>query len=177
MTPLGLMGAMTHMLFHSFMKICSFFCVGAVICQAGKHYVQEINGLGWRMPRVFCFFTVSALALMGMPGLCGFVSKWYLARAAVDSEMPLAYVGIAALLISALLTAVYMMDIVIRAFSQVKGSDAVENQDVRDPDWKMLVPLAVFAAVLFYFGLHSGPMAALLEEMVSPLLTVGIKLW
>ncbi len=178
MTPLGLMGAMTHMLFHSFMKICSFFCVGAVICQAEKHYVQEINGLGWRMPRVFCFFTVSALALMGMPGLCGFVSKWYLARAAVDSEMPLAYVGIAALMISALLTAIYMMDIVIRAFSPVKGSDDNDigdmnetgHKNVRDPDWKMLVPLAVFAAVLFYFGLHSGPMAALLEEMVGPLL-------
>ena len=51
----------------------------------------------------------SALALMGVPGLCGFVSKWHLAKAAVECGEPLAYAGVAALLLSALLTAIYMI--------------------------------------------------------------------
>ena len=38
-----------------------------------------------------------------------FVSKWNLCRAAVDSENPLAYAGVAALMVSALLTAIYML--------------------------------------------------------------------
>ena len=94
MTPLGLAGAMAHMVCHSFMKLCSFFCAGAVIHKAGRDYIHELDGFGWRMPKVFVMFTVSSLALMGVPGLCGFVSKWYLVKAALDSGGALAYAGV-----------------------------------------------------------------------------------
>ena len=40
MTPLGLVGALSHMVFHAVMNICSFFCVGAVMYKTGKQYVH-----------------------------------------------------------------------------------------------------------------------------------------
>ncbi|MCH5338796.1 MAG: proton-conducting membrane transporter, partial [Acetatifactor sp.] len=166
MTPLGLLGAVTHMLFHSIMKICSFFCAGAVIYKTGRNYVHELDGFGRKMPRVFVIFTVSALALMGVPGLSGFVSKWQLAKAAVDSETLLGYVGVAALLVSALLTAIYMLTIVVRAFFPGKDFDYAAISDVEDPNWMMLVPLAVFVVVIFCFGLRSGPVLQLLESVL-----------
>jgi len=165
MTPLGLTGAMAHMLFHSFMKMCSFLCAGAVICQTNRHYVHEMNGLGWKMPKVFFCFAVSALALMGVPGLCGFVSKWYLAKAAVESGSPLACAGVAALMVSALLTAIYMLDIVVRAFWPGKDFDATAIESIEDPDWRMLLPLAVFVVLMVSFGLHSGPVCEILESI------------
>lgn len=165
MTPMGMMGAMAHMVCHSVMKICSFFCAGAVIGRTGKNYVRELNGMGRKMPKVFFCFTVSALALMGVPGLCGFVSKWYLARAAVDNASPLAYAGLAALLVSALLTAIYMLNIVVRAFFPGKEFDDSSLEGVKDPGWKMLLPLGIFAAVILYLGLHSGPVMGMLEEI------------
>lgn len=165
MTPLGLTGAVSHMLFHSFMKICSFFCAGAVMYKTGRSYVHELDGFGRRMPKVFTIFTVSSLALMGVPGLCGFVSKWNLAKAAVESENALAYMGVAALLCSALLTAIYMLTIVVRAFFPDKDFDYETIQDVEDPNWMMLVPLIVFVIVMLIFGLHSGPVMELLEEI------------
>ena len=96
MTPAGLVGALSHMIFHAVMKICSFFCAGAVIHQSGRNYVYELDGLGRRMPKVFGIFTVSAMALTGVPGLCGFISKWNLAKAAVESDNPLAFAGVGA---------------------------------------------------------------------------------
>lgn len=165
MTPMGMVGAMAHMICHSFMKICSFFCAGAVISKTGKNYVQELDGMGRKMPKVFFCFTVSAFALMGVPGLCGFVSKWYLARAAVESGTGLAYAGVAALLISALLTAIYMLNLVVRAFFPRKDFDYAAIDGVKDPGWMMLVPLAVFLAVIVYLGLHSGPLIGILEEI------------
>lgn len=166
MTPLGLLGAVTHMLFHSIMKICSFFCAGAVIYKTGRNYVHELDGFGRKMPKVFVIFTVSALALMGVPGLSGFVSKWQLAKAAVDSETLFGYVGVAALLVSALLTAIYMLTIVVRAFFPGKDFDYAAISDVEDPNWMMLVPLAVFVVVIFCFGLRSGPVLQLLESVL-----------
>lgn len=167
MTPLGLAGATAHMLFHSFMKICSFFCAGAVIYKTGRNYVHELNGFGWKMPKVFVIFTISALALMGVPGLCGFVSKWNLCKAAVASEDPLAYAGVAALMVSALLTAVYMLTIVVRAFFPGRDFDYETLSDVRDPNWMMILPLVVFVIVMFCFGLHSGPVMQFLQQIAA----------
>ncbi|MCD7884912.1 MAG: hypothetical protein LUI87_14595, partial [Lachnospiraceae bacterium] len=116
MSPLGLTGALMHMICHAVIKICSFFCAGAVIVQSGNEYVYQLDGLGKKMPKVFVIFTISGMALMGVPGLPGFISKWTLVKAALDSTHPLAVVGIVALLISALLTAIYMLTISVRAF-------------------------------------------------------------
>ncbi len=167
MTPMGMTGALTHLVFHSFMKMCSFLCAGAVIHKTGRHFIYELDGLGRKMPKVFGCFTVATLALMGVPGLCGFVSKWYLARAAVESGKPLAYAGVGALLVSALLTAIYMVGIVVRAFFPGRDFDYSAVEDVREPGWKMLVPLAVLAALILCFGLHSEPVVRVLEECVK----------
>ena len=116
MTPLGLAGALCHLICHAVMKINAFFCAGAFMQKTGKSYIYEMDGVGRKMPIVFGCFTVSALGLMGVPGLAGFISKWNLASAAVESMNVQAYFGIGCLLASALLTAIYMMNTVIHAF-------------------------------------------------------------
>lgn len=157
MTPLGLAGALTHLVFHAVMKISSFFCAGAVMHQTDRHYVHELDGLGYKLPCVFGIFTVSALALMGVPGLAGFISKWNLAQAAVESENPLAWGGVACLLVSALLTAIYMLTIVVRAFFPGKDFDYTTVAGAKDPNWQMLVPLFAFTLFIVLFGVYSQP--------------------
>ena len=167
MTPMGLVGALSHMVFHAVMKICSFFCVGAVMYKTGKQYVHEIDGFGRRMPVVFGIFTIASLGLMGVPGLAGFISKWNLASAAVMSDNVLAYVGIGALLVSALLTAIYMLSIVIRAFFPYKEKECSIPEETADPGWMMLVPLCIFAGAIIYFGLHSAPIVDFFTQIAG----------
>ncbi|MCM1118838.1 MAG: proton-conducting membrane transporter [bacterium] len=171
MTPLGLAAALCHMLFHSFMKICSFFCAGAVIQRTNRTYVHELDGLGRKMPRVFAIFTVSGMALMGVPGLAGFISKWQLAQAAAADDNPLAWVGVGALLVSALLTAIYMLTISVRAFFPGRDFDYHTVSDVREPGWKMLVPLLIFVVVILVFGLHSQPFTEAIGEVAAAMPT------
>lgn len=153
MTPLGMVGALSHLVFHAVMKICSFFCAGAIMHQTDKQYVYELDGLGRQMPAVFGIFTIAAMGLMGVPGLAGFISKWNLAQAAIESGSFQALAGVGCLLISALLTAIYMLDIVIRAFFVQPAGGTY-----KDPGWKMLLPLGIFAAAILLFGLHSQPL-------------------
>lgn len=167
MTPLGLVGALAHMIFHAVMKICSFFCAGSIMYKTGRQYIHELDGLGRKMPKVFVIFTISGLALMGVPGLCGFVSKWNLAKAAVDSGNPLAFAGVAALLISALLTAIYMMTISVRAFFPGKDFDYSKVEGIEDPNWMMILPLVLFVIAIVYFGLHSEPVIRALESIAA----------
>lgn len=167
MTPLGLSAALSHMLFHAFMKIASFFCAGAIMHQTDCHYIHQLDGFGRKMPKVFAVFTISSLALMGVPGLCGFISKWNLASAAIESQNILAYFGIGALLVSALLTAMYMLNIVVRAYYPAADFDYNKIKDVKDPNWMMILPLFVFVAGIVVFGLHSAPVMEILNAVAA----------
>lgn len=170
MTPAGLVGALAHMVFHAVMKICSFFCAGSVMHVTEKHYVHELDGLGKKMPGVMTIFTISAFALMGVPGLCGFISKFYLADAAVMSNNTMAYWGIACLLVSALLTAIYMLTIVVRVFFPKKDFDYSVWEGIKDPNWMMMVPLTLFVVAMFVFGLYSAPIVAFFEKIAGGLI-------
>lgn len=165
MTPQGLVGALSHLIFHAVMKICLFFCAGAFMHKTGKSHVYEMDGLGRKMPIVFGTFTIAGLGLMGVPGLAGFVSKWNLAQAAVESENMLAYVGIAGILISAFLTALYIMNVVIRAF--FPSRQAVVLEHAQDPSWKMNVPLIIFAVAVVVLGIYTQPLMGFLEAVAQ----------
>ena len=156
MTPQGLVGALAHFVAHGFMKITSFLCAGAFMHQTGKKYVYEMDGMGKKMPIVFGTFAVSALSLMGVPGFAGFISKWNLTEAAVNSGNSLAYGGVACLLVSALLTAIYMLSVVRRAF--FPAADAAAAEPAKDPGWQMCLPLLFCTAVTLALGWFSGPL-------------------
>lgn len=146
------------MIFHATMKICSFFCAGSIMYMTDAHYVHELDGYGKKMPKVMGIFMISAFALMGVPGLCGFISKFYLANAAVESGNVMAYFGIACLLISALLTAIYMLSIVIRAYFPGKNFDYSKIEHVKDPNWMMILPLSLFVVGMVVFGVYNTPL-------------------
>ena len=107
---------------------------------------------------------------MGVPGLAGFISKWNLASAAVASDNVLAYVGIGALLVSALLTAIYMLSVSIRAFFPGKDFDYSKVDGTADPNWMMLLPLGIFCVFIIGFGLYSTPLVEFLTKVAEGIL-------
>ena len=83
----------------------------------------------------------------------GFVSKWYIARAAVDIGGWLPLVGFAALLVSALLTAVYMFQVVLKAWFPRTEVPAIPEGSAHEAGWMMTVPTAILAAACLVMGL------------------------
>lgn len=165
MLPEGLTGALTHMVYHAVVKITMFCCAGAIIQKCGREYIYEFEGIGRRMPVVFGTFTVSAFALIGLPPLGGFAGKWMICSAAVLSADPLAYVGIGALILSTLLTTLYMMTIFVRAWFPVGAVDAEALANIHDPGKAMTIPLVVLAAAGIVLALVSNPLIAFLQAV------------
>ena len=116
LTASGFEGALLHVLFHSAIKITLFMTAGAVICKTGLTRVSGLQGLGRRMPLVFVLFTVVSLGLIGIPPTGGFISKWFIAAGALDLSSGFAFAGPAVLLLSAILTAAYLLPVSIRGF-------------------------------------------------------------
>ncbi len=165
MSPLGMIAAMSHLVFHAFMKICGFFCVGAVMHKTGRNYLSEIEGLGHRMPVVFGCLTVAGVSLAGIPPFAGFLSKWNIATAAILNENPLAIVAIGVLLYSAFMTAIYMGQMVLRAWFPKKEAKLTFTENDKDPGWQMKLPLIIFACMILLLGLASGSLMKLFEAI------------
>lgn len=170
MTEDGYVGGLSHMIFHAIMKITLFFCAGAVLHKTNRQYVKELDGLGYKMPVVFSIYTIAALALVGVPSLAGFLSKWNLGTAAMAEGSVMSKIGAAALLISALLTAVYMLTPVIRAYFPPKDFDFNTIADCKDPSYQMKLPIIVFTVFIIIFGLYSGPLLDFFEKIAAGLL-------
>lgn len=170
MSPAGLVGGLTHMVFHGIMKIALFFCVGAIMYKTHKEYIYEIEGFGLKMPGVFAVFTLSSIALVGVPPFTGFISKWNLAYGAVESGEVLPSIGVMVLLISALLTAIYLLTIVVKAYFPRKGFAMESISSVKDPNWYMLLPLCVFTVAIVIFGVHSAPLIDFFTKIAAGLL-------
>lgn len=167
MTPRGFEGGMAHMVSHAVMKITLFFCAGAIMHQTGKEYIYELKGLGNQMPFTFGCFTLASAAVMGVPLLSGFVSKWVIITAAAQTARPLAFVGMMAILFSAFLTAVYLFSVVVKAFFR-QGKE--ETELYHDPNWYMKGPILLLCFVVIGIGVHSAPLLDLLSKVANGML-------
>ncbi len=177
LTPTGMTGALMHTVFHSFIKSALFLTAGIFIFECGKTRVEELSGIGKRMPKTLWCYTFVSLALIGIPPTSGFVSKWYLAQGALESDTGVfGWLGPVVLLVSALLTAGYLLPVTMKGFfpgSNVKVTEEKEEQDaakVREPALLMLVPLAVLAALAVLLGVFPNPLADYLRDLAAALM-------
>lgn len=153
MNAIGVVAAFLHLIVHSVVKIMAFFCAGSVLHYAHREYVSELEGLGKRMPLTFACFTVAACALTGIPPFNGFVSKWYIGLAAVSGGSVASYLGFIAILISALLTAIYMFQVVVKAWFPTEGTALPTKESAHEAGPFMIVPMLILAALCLLMGL------------------------
>ena len=150
--PVALTGSLLHILFHAVIKSALFMSAGAVIYKCGVERVDEMRGIGKKMPKIMWCFTLCALALIGIPPASGFISKWYLATGALATGMPVvSWLGPVVLLISALLTAGYLLPISIDGFFPGPDFD-YEHLEKKDPTNQMVVPIMILAGLAVLFG-------------------------
>lgn len=166
MSPDGLTGALTHMVVHGVVKITLFFCAGAVLYKTGLEYIHDMRGLGKRMPVTFACFVLSSAALVGVPPLPGFLSKWNLATGALAGKNALAYAGIAVLLISAVLTAMYLFRVVfVVCFpSKTKVQPEAKRCEVNG---YMTVPLVLLCVLIVLLGVFARPLTEIFASIAK----------
>ena len=84
-TTLGVAGGLMHFVNHMMLKDTLFLVAGAVMVASHATTLDELGGLGRRMPITFGIFLFAGLSLAGIPPLNGFSSKWLIFMAAFQS--------------------------------------------------------------------------------------------
>ncbi|MBR4249078.1 MAG: proton-conducting membrane transporter, partial [Verrucomicrobia bacterium] len=95
------------------------------------------------------------------------VSKWYLAVGSLESGVPFFnWFGPVILLASALLTAGYLLTIVIDAF--FPGSDfPMDTLTKKEPSYYMTVPLIALTFFIVWLGLFPGGLYSMIESFAA----------
>lgn len=110
-SPFGLIGGLAHLVHQGLMKITLFFCAGTYDERAGIRRIDQLDGIGNRMPWTSLCFTIGAIGMVGLPPTAGFVTKIYLGIGAVEAG---AFWVLPVLALSTLLNAAYFLPLVYR---------------------------------------------------------------
>lgn len=163
-------GSLLHVIFHAIIKSALFLFAGALIFSTGKTKVKDFVGLGKKMPVLFASYTIVSLGLIGIPPTSGVISKWYLAVGSLESGAgALSWIGPVALLVSALLTAGYLLPISIRGFLEAPA-DASSLEKYKEPPLLMLAPIVILAVLTLLLGVYPTPLIDWVGTIASGLL-------
>lgn len=155
-------GAMLHVVFHSVIKNALFYTAGIIIMKTGKKKVAELRGIGKQMPLCMLMYTVASLALVGIPPLSGYISKWWLCLGSLESGIAVvSWLGPVVLLVSALLTAGYLFPIAIKGFFPGKKEPEENTENIGaeevfakcEPNKCTLTALFVLTLLTVFMGL------------------------
>jgi hydrogenase-4 component B len=165
---LGLGGALLHVWNHALFKSLLFFSSGSVIHSAHTREIDQLGGLGKKMPATALCFLIGAVAICGLPPLNGFVSELLiylglfrtLGTNSGRSWAAAAFAVPALALIGTLATACFVK-VFGAVFLGVGRSEAASK--VHEAQATMLGPMGVLVAFCLLIGLAPLAVAPLLE--------------
>jgi len=149
LSELALVGALVHISHHAFIKAGLFFCAGMIVAVTGYKKVSEFDGLARRMPATAVLLTLLSLAMIGVPPLSGFLSKWLLGVGLIEAG---GLAPLAVLVVGTLLAAAYLWPVIFRIWLPNEKVKPARSALAGQPRL-MLIALAATVALTVILGL------------------------
>jgi len=161
-TPLAIAAALLHVLNHAIAKSLLFLAAGSLIVKSGSRSLDELAGIGKRMPLSATSYSIGAFSLAGIPGLNCFVSEYALILAAFAAGEQLAG-GV--MLINVIIGALYHLRVVQILFLKPETEKSSRGREV---GLAMLLPALVLAAFCVLIGVYASPFLAAALRLAPP---------
>lgn len=151
----GLAASIFYIAHHITVQTALFLVAGLIERRGGSTSLEHLGGLAKLTPALAILFFVPAMNLAGIPPFSGFLGKIGLLQGGVELGTPLAYVGVAAGLLTSLLT----LYAVVKAWNKAFWQDAPEPLPETTVPRSMFGPAAALAALGLVFAVVAGPLA------------------
>jgi NADH-quinone oxidoreductase subunit N len=139
-----------YLLTYALVKVGAFTIVSQFGGAGEKHLqLDDFAGLGERQPWVAAIFSLFLLSLLGLPVTAGFLGKFYIFKAAVDSHL----IWLAVLMaINSIIGAYYYIRLIVVMYMREPSAELAATTPARFP-LSVNVVLAITAIGAVYFGL------------------------
>ena len=150
-------GAVYHGVAHGVAKAALFLAAGNVLAYVGHDRVRELRGLDRPLSVSLFAFALAGVSIMGLPPSGGFMAKWLLLSAALESGQ---WWWVAVLMVGGLLAAVYIFRVLRFAFLQAPGPAIAEPGPA--PGALRTWPAMILALLAIALGFTTAPLLGLL---------------
>lgn len=149
---------------HAIAKGLLFLCAGAFLHAAGTRDLNQLSGIGKKMPMTALAFGIGAFAVAGVPPLNGFWSKILLLWYAVQSGTLMGYLLVAfGLFSSAVAVFFYLRIVQVIVFAE----PSKKVSDVKEAPKTMLVAMLILAALCVIIGVYPTPWFNLVQQVAT----------
>ncbi|MBN1576288.1 MAG: hypothetical protein JW913_07050 [Chitinispirillaceae bacterium] len=155
-TPLGLAGALFHMLNHAMYKSCLFLCAGSIEKQTGTSDLDKLGGLAKTMPMTLFSCIVASMSISGIPPLNGFASKWMIYQGIIESGRGggvLWIIWLTAAMVGSALTLASFAKLLHASFFRQPSPEVLAAKP-REVGFSMWLPMAFLAVMCVAFGVR-----------------------
>jgi len=160
----GYVAAIYHMIMHAFAKSALFMSAEGLADVSGdSKRFSDLRGAGYRHPVAGVCFCVSAMSLVGVPVLGGFVSKLYLSDAAMTSGGIRMWVMLFALALSTLLNVLYLMRTIITIYRPAREG-FTPPRNVTGRNRRLTFALIGFIVMNLLVGLLANPLMKAIQS-------------
>jgi formate hydrogenlyase subunit 3/multisubunit Na+/H+ antiporter MnhD subunit len=118
----ALAGGLMQAISHATAKAAMFMAAGLIYATLGHDRVADLGGIARALPMTMAAFALGGIALIGLPPSGGFLAKWLLLSAALDTSQ---WWWVVVIAIGGLLTAAYVIKVLARAMTTVEIAPAV----------------------------------------------------
>lgn len=161
-SPLALRGILLYLPIYLLMNMGAFAVVMAVRERTGSESIEAYRGLSGRSPYLAVVMAIFLFSLTGIPPFAGFIGKFFLFAAALQTKSPFFYVVAVVGVLNSVVSLYYYARIVRASFLE-KPADDASALLVASPARAVLGVLAVPTLVL---GIWWGPLLNVVEKAV-----------
>ena len=128
-----------------------------VFRRMGFETLEDLSGMGRKMPLTSLAFVCAALSFSGVPLFAGFIAKYMVFTSVLQSSV--AWLAVVGVLNSVLQTA-YFLRVIHYFYAQAPKSDA----EIKEPK-KLLVPIYCLVVIIVILGLFPGLVLNLISSV------------
>ena len=163
----GVAAGIVHLFNHALIKGGMFLALGCIFYRIASVNINDMAGMGRRMPWTMAAFVVGGLGLIGVPLTVGFISKWYLVLGAFERGW---WFAAALVLLSSLLAVVYIWRVIEVAYLKPVPENAAQIEDAPPA---MLIPTWILIGASVYYGINTDLTVGVAKQAAQQLLGAG----
>jgi NADH-quinone oxidoreductase subunit N len=149
--------------------VTNLIAFGVVTILSGRREADEIEdyrGLFWRRPWLATTFLAALLSLGGIPLTAGFMGKFYVLMAGVESALWLLAV---ILVVNTMISFYYYLRVAFMMFRDAPEGEAAAVRPLPSLSFMGAAALALLTLLLVWIGVYPGPLVQTIRSMVAGL--------
>jgi NAD(P)H-quinone oxidoreductase subunit 4 len=171
-TDLGISGAVLQMVSHGLIGASLFFLVGATYDRTHTLILEEMGGVGQKMPKIFAMFTACSMASLALPGMSGFVAELmvfvgFFTSDAYSTTFRLIVVFLAA--VGVILTPIYLLSMLREIFYGSENKELVAHEALVDAEPREVFIIACLLVPIIGIGLYPKALTQIYDAKTSAL--------